>query len=249
MKLKKKKLSLKKLFIFFTLFLSFTLIGSTYATWNTDLSIRANVNTGAMKISMPPINDDYSANLTESDGKIIGEINATFSILEQGKKAEVKFTQGLPIKEFLEGKMIKIDFPLTSSDTNTINAFKEAISNDKAIESTLDMKVSKTLINYNNVLYEPDGQLIDFAIPLKFNMSHKVILKDKETKGEVCLKLSQESINNLQKMPDKVVISKETYDKFKKIESQEEQLIPLGYDGVMVTYICEIPFFIDQEQN
>lgn len=249
MKLKKKKGSFKKLFIFFALFLSFSLIGSTYATWNANLSVKANVTTGAMKINMPPLNEDYVASLTEVDGKIIGKLNASFSLLEQGKKAEIKFTQGLPIKELLKGRMIKIEFPLVSSNTNTITAFKSGIMNNKANTPTLEMKVDKTLINYNNILYEPDGQLIDFAIPLKFNPSQKLILKDGKMKGEVYLRLSQESITKLQKLPNEVVIDQKDYANFKEIEPKEGQLEPLGYDGIIVTYICDVPFLVDQAQN
>ena len=116
MKNKVRKFS-KKTYVFLILFFGLSALGVTYASWSSNLQINAQISTGAMDILFDKQQDEkYIISITDADDNIFSPIKAEFNVLDKEKELEILFAELLPIEKLIQGKMLKLEFPLEPSN-------------------------------------------------------------------------------------------------------------------------------------
>ncbi|MGP1489405.1 MAG: hypothetical protein ACTTIX_09370, partial [Peptoanaerobacter stomatis] len=213
MKNKVSKFS-KKFYVFLILFFGLSALGVTYASWSSNLRINAQMSTGVMDILFDKQEDKkYIVSVADADDNIFSPIKAKFNVLEKEKELEILFNESLPVKELMEGKMLKIEFPLTPSDESTITKLKSTKLDTLKEGDMLEMYAQNAILAKDGIGYFLKNSGRDFMMPLKFEV-YRTLNTDKddmnknigEMNGQIYLKLKEESIEQLKLLPTNLKI-------------------------------------------
>lgn len=256
MKNKVSKFS-KKFYVFLILFFGLSALGVTYASWSSNLRINAQMSTGVMDILFDKQEDKkYIVSVADADDNVSSSIEAEFNILEKEKELEILFNESLPVKELMEGKMLKIEFPLTPSDESTITKLKSTKLDTLKEGDMLEMYAQNAILAKDGIGYFLKNSGRDFMTPLKFEV-YRTLNTDKddmnknigEMNGQIYLKLKEESIEQLKLLPTNLKIGNNELEENTNLTLKEKKLVSTTGNGVIVIYSCEIPFNMFQNES
>lgn len=237
---------LKKPFIFLILFFGLTAIGGAYASWHSALSAEVKMTSGVLDVLFDKDADEkYSVYLTDESGNNETLIDAEFSTTD--KEVEITFTKGLPINSLLEGKLLKLDFPLTTAQGSTVNKLNYTKLDMTKSGEDLELKADKALLAYEGAAYSLGEDEAAFMEPLQFEV-YKTLSEDgkDEFGGQIYLKLKAESLEKIHELPVSFIINSEKMQESIDLDFNEGNLVAAAGNGVVVTYSCEIPFDVFQ---
>lgn len=255
MKNKVRKFS-KKTYVFLILFFGLSALGVTYASWSSNLQINAQISTGAMDILFDKQQDEkYIISITDADDNIFSPIKAEFNVLDKEKELEILFGESLPIEKLIQGKMLKLEFPLEPSNESTITKLKPTKLDMSKEGEILEMKARNAILAKDGIGYFLKNSGRDFMLPLKFEV-YRTLNADKEDvkediddmNGEIYLKLKEESIEQLKLLPTNLKIGNNELEDNINLTLKEKELVSTAGNGVIVIYSCEIPFSMFQNE-
>lgn len=230
-----KNKSYGKGFILLIIALGLIIMGGTYSSWSNLASIDYKMSSGNMNIVFPfQNNTDYKVELVNNND-IFDKISAEFKISDNGKTADIMFKQGLPIHELMEGKMIRICFPMKAATNSSINAIKPKELDFSEVDGNLTMNVAKGIIVEADKYYEMRNNNI-YMRSLKFDMYSELDVKeDKSMTGNLYLRLSKESREYIDTLPSKVKI-----DGNDVVEIEKPDFAVLISNGIVIEYLVNI---------
>lgn len=255
MKNKVRKFS-KKMYVFLILFFGLSALGVTYASWSSNLQINAQISTGAMDILFDKQQDEkYIISITDADDNIFSPIKAEFNVLDKEKELEILFGELLPIEKLIQGKMLKLEFPLEPSNESTITKLKPTKLDMSKEGEILEMKARNAILAKDGIGYFLKNSRRDFMTPLKFEV-YRTLNTDKddmnknigEMNGQIYLKLKEESIEQLKLLPTNLKIGNNELEENTNLTLKEKELVSTAGNGVIVIYSCEIPFNMFQNE-
>lgn len=224
------------------------LLGTTYATWTTGLNIRSNLRTGVFNIIFPDsCEENYYACLTDENDNLIEDLEVVLSVSKDGKQLNLTFCSGLPLEQLEQGDFIKIVYPLKEAENNTISEIElvEPALFDEG--EKVQMKAISGILMVDGTPYGMEKMLKPFMIPLKF-YTYAGIMRQKGTlKGYLYLKLTEESMMDLEYMPEVIELDAEDMvgeSDDKKVNHRE--LTNITDNGVVIAYSGEIPVYLNQ---
>ena len=241
----------KKVLIVSVMVAGMVTMGATYAVWNSSLNIDANITTGNMDIRFrDQVREKYQASLVDISGVEKKKVDAEFVMEEDGKKMKVLFKTGLPLTNLIKGELIKIDFPLIPSPESTVNMLQETKDNFDKEGTLVEMKCDKVMVLSGLNLYSTAVLEDDFTQDLKFDLYqtvHPTIEQEEEgMTATVFLKLKEESIQRLQNLPKAITLKQSDLQQTTTLT--EEERAKFQQDGVVASYTCELPFYVEQKQ-
>ena len=237
---------LRKPFVFLILFLGLVTIGGAYSSWHSALSAEMKMTSGVMDILFVGNSDEkYAVYLTDESGNNETLIDAEFSTTD--KEVEITFTKGLPISSLLEGKLLKLDFPLKTSQDSTVNKLNYTKLDMTKTGEDLELKADKALLVYEGAPYSLGEDEAAFMEPLQFEV-YKTLSEDgkDEFGGQIYLKLKEESLEKIHELPVSFSMDSEKMQESLDLDFNEGNLVAAAGNGVVVTYSCEIPFDVFQ---
>ncbi|EHL13170.1 hypothetical protein HMPREF9629_00470 [Peptoanaerobacter stomatis] len=255
MKNKVRKFS-KKMYVFLILFFGLSALGVTYASWSSNLQINTQISTGAMDILFDKQQDEkYIISITDADDNIFSPIKAEFNVLDKEKELEILFGELLPIEKLIQGKMLKLEFPLEPSNESTITKLKPTKLDMSKEGEILEMKARNAILAKDGIGYFLKNSGRDFMLPLKFEV-YRTLNADKEDvkediddmNGEIYLKLKEESIEQLKLLPTNLKIGNNELEDNINLTLKEKELVSTAGNGIIVIYSCEIPFSMFQNE-
>lgn len=211
------------------------IMGGTYSSWSNLASIDYKMSSGNMNIVFPfQNNTDYRVELVNNTDTL-DKISAEFKISDNGKNADIMFKQGLPIHELMEGKMIRICFPMKAAANSSITAIKPKELDFAKVDGNLTMNVAKGIIVEADKYYEMRNNNI-YMQPLKFDMYSELDVKeDKSMTGNLYLRLSKESRDYIDTLPSKVKI-----DGNDVVEIEKPDFDIRISNGIVIEYLVNI---------
>lgn len=237
---------LKKPFVFLILFFGLAAIGGVYSSWHSALSAEMKMTSGVMDILFAENSDEkYSVYLTDESGNNETLIDAEFSTTD--KEVEVSFNEGLPINSLLEGKLLKLDFPLTISEDSTVNKLNYTKLDMTKTGEVLELKADKAFLAYEGVAYSLGEDEAAFMQPLQFEV-YKTLSEESndEFGGQIYLKLQADSAEKILELPVNFIINSEKMQESLNLDFNAGNLVASVGNGVVVTYSCEIHFDVFQ---
>lgn len=244
--MRKKKMFSKKPYVFLILFFGLATIGGAYSSWHSALSAEVKMTSGVLDVLFDEDADEkYSVYLTDESGDNENLIGAEFRTTD--KEVEVSFNEGLPIKSLLEGKLLKLDFPLTTAQGSTVNKLNYTKLDMTKTGEVLELKADKAVLAYEGVAYSLGEDEAAFMEPLQFEV-YKTLSEDgkDEFGGQIYLKLQADSAEKILELPVSFSINSEKIQESIDLDFNEGSLVATVGNGVVVTYSCEIPFDVFQ---
>ena len=237
---------IKKPFVFLILFFGLAAIGGAYSSWHSALSAEMKMTSGVMDILFAGNSDEkYSVYLTDESGNNETLIDAEFSTTD--KEVEITFTEGLPVNSLLEGKLLKLDFPLTTSQGSTVNKLNYTKLDMTKTGEDLELRADKAVLAYEGAAYSLGEDEAAFMQPLQFEVYKTLSEEGKdEFSGQIYLKLKAESVEKILELPVSFIINSEKMQESLDLDFNEGNLVASVGNGVVVTYSCEIPFDVFQ---
>lgn len=236
---------LSKFFIFFMLFLSLSVMGFTYANWHSSLFVETKLTSGVMDVLFPKQKEEkYSVFITDIDGNDPVLLEAEFNVKD--KEMEISFNEGLPINQLTEGKLLKLEFPVSPSSESTVTSLNYTKFDPLNIGEDLELKAQKALLVKEGTGYFLGDNEALFTEPLKFEL-YKALSDNKENAGgQIYLRLQEESVEKIKALPTDLKINSEDLIEYTDLDLKERNLISTIGNGVVVTYSLEIPFEVEQ---
>ena len=217
-----------------------------YASWHSALSAEVKMTSGVLDVLFDEdVDEKYSVYLTDESGDNENLIGAEFRTTD--KEVEVSFNEGLPIKSLLEGKLLKLDFPLTTAQGSTVNKLNYTKLDMTNTGEVLELKADKAVLAYEGVAYSLGEDEAAFMEPLQFEV-YKTLSEDgkDEFGGQIYLKLQLDSAEKILELPVSFSINSEKIQESIDLDFNEGNLVATVGNGVVVTYSCEIPFDVFQ---
>lgn len=245
--MRKKKIFSKKFGVFAVLFLGLTAIGGAYASWYTVISSEARITSGVLDISFNQrVDEKYAAYITDDNGNGGVQIEAEFVPTE--KNMEISFNEGIPIDALLEGKLLKLDFPLTNAEDNTINKLNYKTLDLTKPGETVELQVDEAMLVYEGLGYSLGENEVMFAVPLRFEI-YKTLTEEyrDDNMGHIYLKLQSDCVDLIRGLPTSFSVNTEALvEKVLDLDFKDSSLARTVGNGIVVTYHCEIPFDVFQ---
>ncbi len=240
MRRKKASVILGKISIFLLFMVSMTAMGSTYSTWNSNMNIDTFLSSGSMEVLFNgPVDEKYSADIVKSNGDVIKSIDADFVLDDKRKILNIMFNQGIPKNDLLDGNLIRIKFTVDKSEKSSVNRFKERKLELNKKMDTVELKAQKVILIMEGKSYYAD--LNDFMIPLKFDFYNEFNGQNNQN-GNIYLSLTQESIDEINKLPSDLKIDRNKLNEYVGLRNQNREK-----NGAIVIYSCEIPYHLEQQ--
>ncbi|MDO4793807.1 MAG: SipW-dependent-type signal peptide-containing protein [Filifactor alocis] len=240
----------KRFLIASVLMVGMVTVGASYAAWNSSLSVNAKIATGSLDfLFRDHVHEKYQASLVDMMGQEKAKLNADFVMEEEGKKVKISFKTGLPLSDLIQGDMIRIDFPLIPSPESTIKTLANREIDLVKEGELVEMKCDRTMVLSNSELYSTDVLGDIFTQDLKFDLYRTVNPENGAEKGaaigSILLKLRSESIQKLGDLPQTLTFKQSELEKMTTLTDEERQ--EFQQDGIIATYTCEIPFYLEQK--
>lgn len=219
------------------------IMGGTYSSWSNSAKLNYKMSSGNMNIILPFQEDmNYRVDLME-DAKTSMKLPAEFKIESNGKNADIRFQEGLPIHQLMEGKFIRISFPMKAAENSSINTVMTKMIDFNKADGTLAMNVGKGIVVEDGRYYEMKNNNI-YMQPLKFDMYSEVKSgEDASMKGIFYLQLSKESREYISGLATNTNI-----DESDVVEIEKPEFDFQISNGIVVEYLVNIPLEIMQQQ-
>lgn len=252
--MRRRFLTTKKVFLALIFLTGFGGMGMTYSAWTASGVITSGLNTGKFSMIFPePDGGNYTFAIADGEGNLLEELDADVLVEEDGKKAGIRFRSGLPVELLAEGNYIRIEYPLEPAADATLTAIEitEADLEGEGERIRMDAK-SGALVMDGNIL-EDSTALEPFLVPLEFYVYRETAKEPGVLSGTMLLRLTEESLQQVSGMPETVELGAEDLEEAgsdglfvdEVWEGSGETAEPYG---VVVTYTCEITFYLNQKE-
>ncbi|MDO4711479.1 MAG: hypothetical protein Q4A75_05835 [Peptostreptococcaceae bacterium] len=243
---RREKMVPKRLLIALIWISSMLMLGVSYASWNAELHIEGDLTTGMMRILFKGSwEEKYLVDLVGQDRTL--PLDAEVILKDEGKKAELRFKQGLPIDRLLEGDKIRVKFPLKGDENSIALIRKREIDPDRPDERSM-MKPERGMLIKDGVPYMLLSDQ-DFMLPLEFDLYRGVETDGHKMTGILLLESTSESRQKLQQLPKTVFVNRADLQPYPNVSVEEEQLAKKVCNGIAVVYSCELSFMLDQKET
>lgn len=245
---RKKRHLFRHLALFGILLSSMTLLGVSYAAWNSGLTIKASLTTGDMDIRF---NEEgcpaYSVYLVDPEEKKLQELAVKIEFKEEGKYADILFEEGVPVESLAQGNRLCIDFSMKTGSDNSITLIrKKPVQWDKPDEQ-IEMKAERGMIVKGQRLYSLEAQTHTLMRPLMFDLYREIQTQDEKMMGKIYFQLREESIQQIEQSPKFFALDVDALEEYPIVHPEEQKIAEQMEEGVAILYSCEIPFMVDQK--
>ena len=163
----KKSMFSRRSCVFLILFLGMAAMGGTYSSWYSTIFAETKVTSGVMDVIFSSkVSEKYSAYITDINGNDETPLEAEFNTTD--KELEVVFKEGLPVNSLLEGKLLKLEFPLDTSEDSTVNKLNHTELELTKTGDIIELQADRAMMIYNGVGYYIDEKKEAFKQPLQF---------------------------------------------------------------------------------
>ena len=244
--MKRSKRMIKKLLVFMVMAVAMVSVGVSYAAWNSDLNITANLTTGIMDILFKndPLARVYTASITDCKGdKILQELEVKCELERQGKLAKVVFLDALPLEKLQQGKLIRLDLPLQAGEDSTLNLIQNVELDRSKPGEKISLGVERAILAIDGKAF--GGGLVpnEFKIPLEFEIYRTANQEEQDMVMQVYMKMVTKPCEST--LPRSLIIREDLSGH----ELQDEISTKFASDaqnGIIVVYSVEIPLYIGQ---
>ncbi|WP_312280543.1 hypothetical protein [Oscillibacter sp.] len=222
-----------KLLALMLLATSLTGVGATYAGGSNTLNIHGKLTTAVFDMAAKA-SGEYRVSLVEPDGKTSVELGGVEAWTEEdGKSVEILFSEGIPADYLREGYALCLSVPLENGKGSFMNIrrYEPDFSNEWG---QITLQAEEICLRLDGAVYlaEDGGSglgnlLAAYNVPLKMAVYPSFEGEPDAMRGSLYLTLTEESLDVLAALPEKVEIPAET-------------------NGVLVRYRCEVPLVMDQ---
>lgn len=227
-----------KSYIFGALFIGLVATGTGYASWNSSISAQANLTSGTMDVEFVKSDEKYSVSITDTNGNVETPVLAQFNPTD--KELEISFDEGLPVKALLEGKLLRLDFPITPTGESTVNKLNYTKLDLSKSGENVELQADGAVLVYNGVSYALGENESLYTQPLQFEVYETLSKEDKDKSiGQIYLKLSEVSADMIKDLPTKLDIDASN------LEELGDDTLSVQ-NGVVVKYSLEIPYDVFQ---
>lgn len=257
MKKRKSRITTKRLILFLTMTFALTTIGVSYAAWNSELRIGSTLTTDQMNvIFQKQPKEKYKITLVDPNDAVVLPVDAKIEWKDDDKIAEIIFEKGLPMKELCAGKRIKLEVPLKGKE-DSLSLFQEKeVDFNKPEEEKISVKAERGILAVGSQLYEiPDRDISGnplrsvYMQDLQCNLYRGLMTREHENTGILYLELTAESIQKVEKYPQTVWVGDAALVNYSETSHAGEKIAKETEDGIVITYSCEIPVFVDQKES
>ncbi len=242
-------MSVKKSVVLAVLIVGLSSIGFTYAAWNSNLSVRAMMTTGSMKgVFDQRSSESHTVSLIRENGELIRRIEADATIEQQDRMMKFVFREGLPIKELVEGDLLKIGFSIKPHEESSVEEFLLHEPDLSEPGEAVEFFAERGFLAVDGVAYSQALVPGGYIEPLTFESYPVLGEKDEDLRGGIYLRLSQESIRRIEALEDEIVLDRAVLNEQISADAEEQALASEAKNGVIVIYSCTLSFGIDQQE-
>ena len=170
----RKKIS-KKSYIFLTLFFGLVAIGGSYSSWYTNINAEAKFTSGTMDVVFGKHSERYSAGITDASGNLETPVKAEFNSTD--RDLQISFDEGLPVNSLLEGKMLKLEFPVTPSKDSTVDKLNHNNLDLSKPGQSIELQAESAELIYKGESYSLGENESTFVQPLQFEV-YEILSKE-----------------------------------------------------------------------
>ncbi len=249
-----RKKNFKKSYIFLTLFFGLVAIGGSYSSWYSNINAEAKFTSGTMDVVFGKHSERYSAGITDASGNLETPVKAEFNSTD--RDLQISFDEGLPVNSLLEGKMLKLEFPVTPSKDSTVDKLNHSNLDLSKPGQSVELQAESAELIYKGESYSLGENESTFVQPLQFEV-YEILSKENtnDNIGQIYLKLSADSADMIRNFPTKLDIDAEDIDvdadntdTDADADNTDEMTGESLYkhNGVLVKYSLEIPYDVFQ---
>jgi len=187
-----RKKNFKKSYIFLTLFFGLVAIGGSYSSWYSNINAEAKFTSGTMDVVFGKHSERYSAGITDTSGNLETPVKAEFNPTD--RDLQISFDEGLPVNSLLEGKMLKLEFPVTPSKDSTVDKLNHSNLDLSKPGQSVELQAESAELIYKGESYSLGENESTFVQPLQFEV-YEILSKENtnDNIGQIYLKLSADS--------------------------------------------------------
>lgn len=243
----------KKGIVLFVIALGLILMGATYSLWMDTSIIESKITTGSMNMILPSTeNEGYRVELIrlsdENEERRTSDsircIDSEFKISEDGKSADIRFKERIPVELLAEDYLLSISFPIQAQEDNSIKFIKNREMEAELPDTRLSMIADKVYLAFNSELFSlRDGEM--YKTDLNFDVFSELDGESKEQMtGRLYLKPDEESKEFIRSFKEReLVLNKEELE---LIDTTDSELYR-DASGLIIEYHLEnIPLMIEQ---
>ena len=240
-----RKKIFKKSYIFLTLFFGLVAIGGSYSSWYSNINAEAKFTSGTMDVVFGKHSERYSAGITDASGNLETPVKAEFNSTDRDLQIS-----------FDEGKMLKLEFPVTPSKDSTVDKLNHNDLDLSKPGQSIELQAESAELIYKGESHSLGENESTFVQPLQFEV-YEILSKENKNDniGQIYLKLSADSADMIRNFPTKLDIDAEDIDMDADntdtdadADNTDEMTGESLYkhNGVLVKYSLEIPYDVFQ---
>lgn len=230
---------MKKWFIGLTLIMIMGGIGTTYGYWTKTLKVTMSTTTGSFQVQYGK-EDEIRAAIVNSDNEVLDTLDGVeMTLSEEEKKANIEFTQSLPLKRLLEGDYIRISYPLVLAEGAVYPGLPEKLEFSEPM-SEVEMEGEFKGICLDGNIYNYPGDMYDYS--LTFELFHQIYMEEEELWGDLYLRLNDKSIDLMNSMNGSLLVvdQDDLQDAGATFQDFDEQ------EGIIVEYSGKLTILFNQ---
>lgn len=247
----KRGRTLKVLTVAMLSFLCLGGLGHSYAYLVNEMEANAKFETGdfenefqegkrfkAEVVNLIP-QDGKNGSETDNTETSIKEVALDFNLLDEGKKAELIFKEGIPLELLTaQDNYLKLSYPLNEKGLKLMPYKLDLIKPAEKIQ----MPVKAAYLAAEGKVYEFNYTDTVFNRPLLFEGFRSIERIDNELVGNLYLRRVEPEGEPVE-LPQEMKLTSKDLEQF--IPAEE---VPFEQDGIQVLYSCEYSLYIDQAE-
>jgi hypothetical protein len=216
--------------------------GSSYAKWSRDQKVSAKLSTDTFKFGFGE--EGYTSEIVDESNTSYQGFELKAELENNDNSAVITFNSGVPLQPLIEGKYIKISYPIKNkSNKPPMDIYAYDVDFTKKDKKTLELEPLKTYLSLGETVYEYENAPKEFKEKIKFDVFRSITKENDDYIGHIYLGLTDES-------KEKVL----TFPKELKLEDKIEDLsivsdLSSEQEGIMVTYKGELDLYLEQSNK
>jgi len=245
---KRKQPVSRKCILSASIAVSLCAVGISYAAWSDKLQVAGNMTTGVLNMAFSQDIQTYTADIVDSADNTVETIaGVEVQLSDQGKVVELKFTNGVPLADLLEGDLLKVTFPLENEE-GTVTNIRECDLNLTVPWKVVEMEPQAQSLVLNGREYAVDECTAAYAIPLQFDVFQSFSREPDLLTGSLYFRMTDDSCESIQNLPQTLEVPAEVLEEsqINTAVTNPEIAVAASQNGVLVEYTCMVPVGLDQ---
>jgi len=206
------------------------------------------MTTGVLNMAFSQDIQTYTADIVDSADNTVETIaGVEVQLSDQGKVVELKFTNGVPLADLLEGDLLKVTFPLENEE-GTVTNIRECDLNLTVPWKVVEMEPQAQSLVLNGREYAVDECTAAYAIPLQFDVFQSFSREPDLLTGSLYFRMTDDSCESIQNLPQTLEVPAEVLEEsqINTAVTNPEIAVAASQNGVLVEYTCMVPVGLDQ---